>query len=147
MSISRWEPLGDMMSLRDAMDRLFEDSFVRSVRPGRAGERAHSLPIDAYATEDDLVLMASIPGVDPNDVQITIEGDMLTIKGEVKPPLENVSYLLQERRFGPFYRQLQINVPMQADKAEASFDKGVLTLTIPKAEEVKPRQIKVKAGA
>ncbi len=145
MSITRWEPFGEVQSLRDAMDRLFEDSFVRALRPV-AGERAYALPIDAYATDGELVITANVPGVDPNDVQITIEGDTLTIKGQVKPPLENVHYLFQERRFGPFYRQLQINVPVQADKAEATFDKGVLTLTIPKAEEVKPRQIKVKAG-
>ncbi len=145
MSISRHEPFGELVTLRDAMDRLFEDSFVR---PSRAtgGGRAIALPVDAYGTDGELVILASIPGVDPNDVQITIEGDTLTIKGESKPPLENVSYLLQERRYGPFYRQLQINVPVQADKAEATFDKGVLTLTIPKAEEFKPRQIKVKAG-
>lgn len=131
MSISRRDPFTEMISLRDAMDRLFEDSFVR---PGRlaANERALSLPVDAYATDNELVITASIPGVDPADVQITIEGDTLTIKGERKPPLENVSYLLQERRFGPFYRQLQINVSVQADRAEATFDKGVLTLTIPK---------------
>lgn len=145
MSVSRWEPFGELVSLRDAMDRLFEDSFVR---PGRAAQgRAFALPVDAYATENELVIMASIPGVSPDDVQVTIEGDTLTIKGEFKPPLENVSYLFQERRFGPFYRQMKINIPVQADKAEASFDKGVLTLTIPKAEELKPRQIKVKAGS
>lgn len=143
MSISRWEPFSELVSLRDAMDRLFEDSFVR---PGgaRTGERALTLPVDAYATEGELVITASIPGVDPKDVKITIEGDMLTIQGEIKPPVENVNYLFQERRYGPFYRQLQINIPVQADKAEATFDKGVLTLTIPKAEVVKPRQIKVK---
>ncbi len=145
MSISRWEPFGELVTLRDAMDRLFEDSFVR---PGRTSRHEHAmaLPVDAYATESELVITASIPGVDPDDVHITIEGDTLTIKGEFKPPLENVNYLFQERRFGPFYRQLQINIPVQADKAEASFDKGVLTLTIPKAEELKPRQIKVKAA-
>jgi len=144
MSVSRWEPFGELVSLRDAMDRLFEDSFVR---PAQATQgRAFALPVDAYATENELVIMASIPGVSPDDVQVTIEGDTLTIKGEFKPPLENVNYLFQERRFGPFYRQLKINIPVQADKAEAAFDKGVLTLTIPKAEELKPRQIKVKAG-
>jgi len=143
MSISRWEPFDELISLRDAMDRLFEDSFVR---PGRTGERASALPVDAYATDTELVIQANIPGVDPNDVSITIEGDTLTIKGERKPPLENVNYWLQERRFGPFYRQLQINIPVQADKAEATFEKGVLTLTIPKAEELRPRQIKVKAA-
>jgi len=144
MSVSRWEPFGELISLRDAMDRLFEDSFIRPALPAQG--RAFTLPVDAYATDNELVIMASIPGVNPDDVQVTIEGDTLTIKGEFKPPIENVNYLFQERRFGPFYRQLKINIPVQADKAEASFDKGVLTLTIPKAEELKPRQIKVKAG-
>jgi len=145
MSISPWEPFGEFITLRDAMDRLFEESFIR---PSRArGERgAAALPIDAYATDNELVVVASVPGVDPKAVEITIEGDTLTIKGEIKPPLENVTYLFQERRYGPFFRQLQINIPVQVDKAEATFDKGVLTLTIPKAEAVKPRQIKVKAG-
>ena len=144
MSISRWEPFGELISLRDAMDRLFEESFIR---PGRATGRVASLPVDAYTTDNELVVVASIPGVAPEDVQITIEGDLLTIKGETRPPLENVAYVIQERRYGPFYRQLQLNVAVQADKAEATFDKGVLTLTIPKAEEVKPRQIKVKPAS
>ncbi|MDI7276516.1 MAG: Hsp20/alpha crystallin family protein, partial [Anaerolineae bacterium] len=122
MSIIRREPFGDFLSLRDAVDRLFEDSFVRSVRPGST-ERAYSLPVDAHATEGELVIMANIPGVDANDVHITIDGDTLTIKGETRPPLQNVTYLFQERRFGPFYRQLQINVPVEADKAEAPFSK------------------------
>lgn len=145
MSISRWEPFNELISLRDAMDRLFEDSFVRPTRLPR-GERATMLPVDAYTTDNELVVTASVPGVDAENVQITIEGDTLTIKGEIKPPLENVNYIFQERRYGPFYRQLQINIPIQPEKAEATFEKGVLTLTIPKAEELKPRQIKVKAA-
>ena len=144
MSMVTREPFDEFLSLRDAIDRLFEDSFVRPLRPGY-GERGYSLPVDAYATDGELVIMANMPGVDPNDVQITIDGDTLTIKGETKPPIENVDYLFQERRFGPFYRQLRINVPVEADKAEATFEKGVLTLTIPKAETVRPKQIKVKA--
>ena len=147
MSVSRYEPFSELISLRDAMDRLFEDSFVRPGQWARGAGRVNALPVDAYATENDLVITASIPGVDPKEVQITIEGDTLTIKGEIKPPLENVNYLLQERHFGPFQRQLQINIPVQADKAEATFDKGILTLTIPKAEVVKPRQIKVRSKA
>ena len=78
-------------------------------------------------------------------MQITIEGDTLTIKGEIKGPLNNVNYLVQERGYGEFSRTLRLNIPVQADKAEASFDKGILTLTIPKQEEIKPKTITIKS--
>ena len=88
--------------------------------------------------------MASLPGVKPEDVEITIEGDTLTIKGEIPEAPENVDYILRERRFGPFSRSLTFNIPVEAGKAEASFRDGLLTLTVPKAEEIKPRTIAVK---
>ena len=143
MSLTRWEPFRDLMTLREAMDRLFEESFVRPGTRWAGGDSRLSLPIDAYATDEDIVITAAIPGVDPNAVEITIEGDSLTIRGELKGPMENVNYLLQERPYGSFSRTLRLNVPVQADKAEATFDKGVLTLTIPKQEEIKPKTIKV----
>jgi HSP20 family protein len=146
MAVNRWEPMRDFMTLRQAMDRLFEDSYVNPGAQG-AGEQAMRLPIDAYATDNELVIMAAIPGARPEDVEITVEGDTLSIKGELRPPLQNVQYIFQERAYGPFQRSLTLNVPVQADKAEASFDNGLLTLTIPKAEAVKPKSIKVKAGA
>jgi HSP20 family protein len=145
MSLSRWEPFKDLMTLREAMDRLFEDSFVRTgtrwVTP--SGESRCNLAIDAYVTDNDLVISAAVPGIDPKDVEITLEGDTLTLKGEVKGPLENVDYIVQERPYGKFMRTLRLNIPVQGDKAEATFDKGVLTLVIPKQEEIKPRTIKV----
>ena len=145
MSVTRWEPFKDLMTLREAMDRLFEDSFVRTgPRWVASGEKGCDLPVDAYATDEELVVTASVPGMDPSDVEITIEGDTLTVKGELKAPLDNVSYILQERACGKFQRTLRLNVPVQADKAEASFEKGVLTLVIPKKEELKPKTIKVK---
>jgi len=134
----------DMVSLREAMDRLVEESFVR---PGweDTRERTSRLPLDVYSTAEELVIIASAPGVDPEDVDISIEGDNLRLKIEYNPPLENVNYVFQERSYGTFERTLTFNVPVQADKAEAVFDKGLLTLTIPKAEEIKPKIIKVKA--
>jgi len=145
MTISRWEPFKDLMTLREAMDRLFEDSFVRSGPRwiGPAGESRCNLVLDAYLTDDDLIISAAVPGMDPKDVEITIDGDTLTIKGELKGPLDNVEYLVQERAYGKFSRTLRLNVPVQADKTEATFDKGVLTLTLPKREEIKPKTIKV----
>lgn len=143
MTVSRWEPFRDLMTLREAMDRLFEESVVRPGTRWTGADARLSLPIDAYATDEDIIITAAIPGIDPNDVEITIEGDSLTIKGEIRGPMENVNYLLQERPYGAFSRTLRLNVPVQADKAEATFDKGVLTLTIPKQEEIKPKTIKV----
>lgn len=146
MSLDRWEPFREFMTLREAMDRLFEESLVNWRRLGvGAGERAMRLPIDAYATDNEIVIIAPMPGVNPEEVEITLEGDTLTIKGEIKPPLENVDYIFQERAYGPFSRTLTLNVPADAEKAEASFENGLLTLTIPKAESVKPKAIKVKS--
>jgi HSP20 family protein len=133
-----------MVTLRQAMDRLFEESLVRPEWSGRESEASARLPLDSYSTADEIVLLASLPGVKPEDVEITIEGDTLTIKGELPEPPENVDYILRERRFGPFSRTLTFNIPVEADKAEAGFRDGLLTLTIPKAEETKPRTIKVK---
>jgi HSP20 family protein len=143
MSMVRWEPFKDLMNLREAMDRLFEDSMVRSGPRWTAAEARCELPLDVYTTDEELVILASVPGIKPEEVEITIEGETLTIKGEVPGPVENVAYAAQERPYGKFQRVLRLNIPVQADKAEATFDRGVLTLTLPKQEETKPRTIKI----
>ncbi len=146
MTVIRRSPWRDAMTLREAMDQLFEESFVRPERRLGAGslERPFRLPLDVYATPEEIVIIASLPGLTPDEVDITIDGDALTIRGELRSPLENVEYLFQERADGAFSRTLTLNVPVQADKAEAIFENGVLTLTLPKAEETKPKVIKVK---
>jgi HSP20 family protein len=147
MTVIRRSPWGDMMTLREAMDQLFEESFVRPERRMGASslERPFRLPLDVYTTPEEIVITASLPGLTPDEVDIVIEGDTLTIRGELRAPLENVDYLFQERTAGPFSRTLTLNVPVEANKAEAVFENGVLTLTLPKAEETKPRTIKVKS--
>jgi len=144
--MTRWDPWREMMTLREAMDRLFEESFVRPTRNWGEGtrERPFRLPLDVYTTPEEIVITASLPGLTPDEVDITIEGDTLSIRGELRPPLENVEYLFQERPYGAFSRTLTLNVPVDADKAEAVFENGVLTLTLPKSEETKPKVIKVK---
>ena len=143
-SVIRWHPMRDLVSLREVMDRLVEESFVRPSWINRR-ERMDRLPVDVYSTAEELVIIASVPGAEPEDVDISIEGDNLHIKVEYKPPLENVDYVFQERLYGTFERTLTLNIPVQTDKAEAVFEKGLLTLTVPKAEEIKPKIIKVKA--
>jgi HSP20 family protein len=147
MSLAGWNSWREPLTLRDAMDRLLADSFVRPERRWSEGtaERSLRLPIDAYSTAEEIVIVASLAGLTPEEVEINIEGDTLTIRGELRGPLENVDYLLQERSSGAFSRTLTLNVPVQADKAEAVFENGLLTLTLPKAEETKPKLIKVKS--
>jgi HSP20 family protein len=145
MNIIRWEPFREMAGVRDAMDRLFEDGLARYPRLWpRLGE--WELPIDMHQTADEVVVKASVPGLKPEEVDISITGDTLTIKGEHKEEkeVEEENYIYKERRYGTFSRSMLIPVKVKSDKAEAVFEDGVLTLTLPKAEEVKPRQIKVK---
>jgi HSP20 family protein len=147
MSMQRWEPFRELMSLREAMDRLFEESFVRP--GGLLGMRGESaLAMDMYQTADDVVCKVALPGVRPEDVQLTISGDTLTIRAEIKPDpnIKQEDYLLQERRYGPVSRTVTLPVPVQADRAEATFENGILTIRLPKAEQVKPRQIRIQVA-
>ena len=146
-NIVRWEPFRDLISLREAMDRLFEESFVRPRTGWLAPLAAGALAVDVYETDQDVVVKSSVPGVKAEDLDITITGDTLTIKSETKAEekVEKANYIRQERRYGAFRRSLTLPTTIVAEKAKAEFKSGVLTLTLPKAEEVKPRTIKVKA--
>ncbi|MGD0019640.1 MAG: Hsp20/alpha crystallin family protein [Candidatus Limnocylindrales bacterium] len=139
-------PFGDLLSLRQAMDRLFEESFVNP-RTWSWGEHQF-VALDVYATEDDLVVEANLPGVKPEEVDITVEGNTLTIAGETRSARKDDegSTLISEIRRGAFTRALTLPAGLEPDKATATFEDGVLTLRIPKAEQVKPRQIKITSG-
>jgi HSP20 family protein len=148
-NITRFDPLGEMVSLRSAMDRLFEDSFVSPLN-WRTIANGDSItpPIDVHETDDEIVVTASLPGVKADDVEITMTGQTLSLRGEFKADdeVKRDQVLYRERRFGSFSRSLQLPVRVQGERAEASFTDGVLTLRVPKAEEVKPRQIRIKPG-
>ncbi len=146
MSIVRWEPFRELMSLRQAMDRLFEESFVRPSRIKEFfGEEEQPL-IDMYQTAKEVVVKAALPGVKPEEVEVTITGDTLSIKGEtkVKEEVKREDYLYQEHRYGAFSRSVKLPADLKTDKAEATFENGILTLTIPRSEEAKPKTMKVK---
>jgi HSP20 family protein len=106
-------------------------------------ERVYRLPVDAYATDDSVVLTASVAGLSSDNFEITVDDDELIIRGEVKSAEEGVEYLLRERFHGKFERRLRINVPVNVSAAEATYDHGVLRIVLPKAEEAKPRRITV----
>ena len=137
-----------LTQLRDAMDRLFDDAFTRPSSLNRnGGSTWSSLPIDMYQTNDDVVVRAIVPGFRPDQVQINVTGDVLTIRGEAQQEQENKdrAWHIREHRFGSFERSVALPVPVVSDKATAEFEDGVLTITLPKAEEVKPRTISIKA--
>ena len=142
-AIIRWNPTREMVRLSDAMDRMFEDTWTRPM--SARAEREVRLPLDVYTTPSEIVLTANVPGLKPEDVQVTLEGDTLSIYGEFKAPMENVEYIFQERSYGKFNRKLTVNVPVDVNKVEATFDSGVLTVTLPKAEAARPKTIKVEA--
>lgn len=144
MAIERWDPFREAVSLSDAMNTLLRESFIRpSNVPGQSGPGL--LPLDVSENENEYVVKASLPGVKPEDVQITVHGDTLTIQGETRGEEEQKGqrWHLRERRFGQFQRSLSLATPVDSDKAQASFEHGVLTLTLPKSEQAKPRQIKI----
>jgi HSP20 family protein len=144
-NLVRWNPAREMVSLREAMDRLFEDSFLR---PGwfgvpDAGEMA--MPLDIYETGDHIVVKATAPGVKPEDIEVSITGDVLTIKGETKAEekVEKGNYLRQERRYGAFCRQVSLPAGVKTEGVQATFENGILTLELPKAEAAKTKTVKV----
>jgi HSP20 family protein len=143
----RWDPLRDMVSLREAMDRLFAESFV-SPRSWSAPteEGVATLALDVFEDDNDVTVQASVPGVKPEDIELSITGDVLTIKGETREQKEERQgdYHVRERRCGAFQRSITLPAQIDADKADAKFKDGVLTLTLPKREEVKPKTIKIK---
>ena len=145
MNIIRWEPLPSLLGLRGGRDRFFEESFGPPM--WRFHHNGGSVPLDVYTTENEMVVTATLPGMKPEEVDINIEGELLTIKGELKADEGPATgdYLYHERRHGAFSRSLTLPSGLRTDQAEAVFENGILTLTIPKAEELKPRKIEVKA--
>jgi HSP20 family protein len=146
-SLIRWQPFDGNVSLRNAIDRLFEDSVVQPRWGWVAPLSAANLAIDMFETKDEVVVKAALPGVKPEEVEVTITGNTLTIAGESNEESEvkEKDYIRKERRFGSFTRSVTLPNGLKADKAEASFENGVLTLKVPKSEEVKPKSIKIKS--
>jgi HSP20 family protein len=141
-TLTRFTPAHDILTIRDLMERMFDETLAPANYSANVEGR---LTVDAYTTQNEIVVQAALPGVKPEDVEITVENDTLKISAELPKRLEDVDYAFVERPHGRFSRTLMLNVPVEADKANAHFENGLLTLTLPKAETVKPKMIKVKA--
>lgn len=147
MTITRFTPMTDFVSLREAMDRLFEDSFIRPTTWSGLAAGQIAVPVDLWETNDAYHLRADVPGIAPDQLDINVTADTLTFAGEVKgqSDVSNEGWLRQERRIGKFQRAFTLPVQIDPDKVVANFANGVLELTLPKADQVKPRSIKVNA--
>ena len=155
MAISRWSPISDLVSLHSAMDRLFNESLTGT--GGRRGGDTFGvigegfLPLDIYQTEKEWILRAGLPSVDPQQVEITCDGNTIRIQGEVKPPQNTKSenYWMRENFYGAFMREITLPEPTLCDQSKAEFQNGMLVLTLPKAQPSKSqvKKIPVTAGA
>ena len=142
--LARWDPFQEMLNLRRTVDRLFDNvSPDHEWQPTQWG-----LAVDVVENKDDFIVKASVPGIKPDDLDISYADDTLTIKGEIKSDNEykENQYHLRERRYGTFTRSISLPTKIKGDAIEASYQNGVVTLHLPKTEEVKPKRIAIKVG-
>ena len=142
--LTRWDPFQELITLRNAVDRLFDTSIVPS--SGSQQPSTWGLALDVVEEEDEFLVKAPVPGINPDDLEITFTDNVLTIQGETKAEEEKDegSYHLRERRYGSFSRSISLGSHITADKIQANYENGVLILHLPKAEEVKPKRISIK---
>src|SRR5689334_1175277 len=141
-NLVRWNPVRDLVSMSDAMDRLFDDAFVF---PHNGSFRNSQPSLDLIENDGNFIVKAKLPGFTPENVDVRVEGNVLTLRGELKEESDKKEgeYHVRERRQSSFARSLTLPVAVNADKATAEFDNGVLTLTVPKDEAVMPRKINI----
>jgi HSP20 family protein len=138
------KPVNEMVTLREAMDRLFDDAFTRPLGLSRLAD----VPaIDMFQTDENVVVKAELPGLKAEDVQISVTANTLSLRGEYREEKEEKekTYHIREQRYGSFERSVALPTDVNSDKASADFENGILTITLPKSEAVKPKTINIKA--
>ena len=145
-ALSRWEPFRGANTLQEQVNRLFSDVFERSSQESNLSTWAPA--VDIAETEHELVVKADLPGVDPKDLDIRVENNVLTIRGERKleKKVNEDNYLRVERAYGSFTRSFSLSNTVNSEAIKADYQNGVLSLSIPKREEAKPKQIKVNVA-
>lgn len=145
-TLIRWDPFRELQSFRQVMDRMMDEPFMGTQRFWSQGGEGFPLALDVAEDEEKYIVKASVPGVDPNNIEITLSDNVLTIKGETKheKDVDEKNYQIRERRYGSFTRSITLPAGVDAEKVEAIHEHGVLTLNLPKSEAVKPKKIAVK---
>ena len=152
MAIVRWEPFRDLVTVQDRMNRIFDEAF-RGIPRGAAEEDwalggAWAPAVDIYEHDGNLVLKAELPGIDAKDVDVRVENNVLTLRGERKfdSEVKREEYHRVERAYGTFSRSFTLPNVVDTDKIKAEFKEGVLRVTLPQREEAKPKQISIAVG-
>ncbi len=142
--LTRWDPFRDMFSMRRQMDQIMNDMLGEESAATQQGE--YLLPLDVAEDDNDYIVKASLPGVKPDNIDVTYRNGTLTISGESKheQDVENEQYHMRERSFGTFRRSITLPGDIDPDKIDAHFEDGVLTLMLPKSEQAKPKRIPIK---
>jgi len=145
MAIVRWEPFRDLLTTQREFDRLFKEAFSPMSGETEVSTRSWAPPVDIYETQDAIVLKAELPGIDPKDVEVRVEDNTLYLKGErnYEKEVKEQNYHRIERSYGSFARSFSLPNSISADKVKAEYKDGLLTLTMPKREEAKPKTIKI----
>ncbi|HVA00263.1 MAG TPA: Hsp20/alpha crystallin family protein [Terriglobia bacterium] len=145
MPIARWEPFRGLVTTQDRFNRLFNDAIAKTFSEEEPGSRAWMPPVDIYETDDSLVLKAELPGINPDDVEVRVEDNTLYLKGERKfqKDVKEENLHRVERSYGMFSRSFVLPNSIDSDKVQAAYKDGILTLTMPKREEAKPKTIKI----
>ena len=145
-NLTRWEPFHEAVSLRDAMDRLFDESFLKPFG-GESSFLALQWPaVDLTETADELIVKVALPGIKPEEVKVTLTGDVLHLSGETSGESEDkgTTYHLHEHHYGAFSRSITLPTPVQGNKVKAEYENGMVTLILPKAEEARPKTVNIK---
>lgn len=147
MSMTRWEPFRNLNTLQEQVNRLFEDSSTRS-RPGQAELASWAPAVDIYETENELVVKADLPEVQEKDIDVRVENNTVTIRGERKfgNEVHEDNYLRVERAYGTFTRSFSLPNTVNTEAIKAEYRNGVLSVRMPKREETKPKQIKISVS-
>ncbi len=147
-NVVRWDPVRETLSLRDAMNRLFEDSFVTPswFYSPDTNNRLNMLPVNMWETADEILVQAVLPGLKTQDVELQFHDGRLIIDAKLTPPqVENATWHYRELAYGQYHREIGLPIPVNTDKIQATLENGFLTLRLPKAEEVKPKKIQIQA--
>ena len=145
MAITRWKPFRDMITIQDDMSRFFEDFFGRPMEKTEWSEGVWHPSVDISENKDNLIIQAEMPGMNKEDVKISIHDNILTLKGEKKQEKEEKeeNYHRVERSYGSFCRSFMLPASVKADKVKAAYKDGVLNVILPKTEEAKPKEIPI----
>lgn len=146
MMMNRWDPFRDIMGLQDQINQLFDSSLLRREGRREPPESAWQPLVDVKEKEEGLVLMMDLPGIDEKEVDITVSGDHLLIKGERKPDKEEKRYLRRERPVGSFFRSFLLSLPVSEEKIKATYRNGVLEILLPRLEEAKPKKVMIESN-